>query len=106
MTPQFNVNERLVEARCKTLGQAVPIALHERIDALCDRVYDGRHARPSKRKMLAAVLLAAPENVDALVEMLAAYDRASVRDTLLDDANIEGDLIDFPTRQPGPRAAS
>jgi len=106
MAPQFSINERLVEARCKTLGQAVPIALHERIDALCDRVYNGGHERPSKRKMLAAVLLAAPEEADQLVTVLAAYDRATVKESLLADAKVEGDVVEFPVRAPGPRSAS
>lgn len=92
-----------MEADPKPLGQRVPEPLHERIEALCDRVYEAGHRRPAKADLVAALLLEASGNADALHRSLERYYAANVGDALLEDRRDEGDLIQFPERKPGPR---
>src|SRR5690349_2828418 len=100
---KFNTDERLREARTRVLGQAVPVPLHERIEALCDAVYEDGHERPTKLKMLSALILAAPTNPATLDELLRDYDRASVGDALVGEEKVSDNVVKFPKRKPGPR---
>lgn len=94
--------DRLLEASPKALGQRVPEPLHRRLIELCDAVYEaGEPRRPTKADMLAALILAAPEDPARLVEMLQAYGKARVRDAVL--SRPDGDLIEFAARTPGPK---
>jgi hypothetical protein len=104
MSPSYDRNERLIEADPKPLGQRVPNPLHERIEELCDLIYEAGHARPAKVKMLSALILSAPTDPTILDEMLRAYDGAKVADALVATEKAEGNLIQFPERKSGPRA--
>ena len=104
MSPSYDRNQRLTEADPKPLGQRIPNPLHERIDELCDAVYRARHARPTKVKMLAALLLAAPTDPAILVELLQSFDGATVGDALVAPERAEGNVIKFPERKSGPRS--
>src|SRR4051812_25033323 len=88
----------------KPLGQRVPEPLHERIEQLCDLVYDaGESHRPSKMEMLAAVLLGAPTEPDQLVDLVRRYGRATVKDAMVQPSVGSGEVIELPTRKSGPR---
>lgn len=100
----YRGDERLQETRLAALGQRIPEPLHERVNQLCQLVYDGGHERPTKVKMIAALLLAAEPDARKLAEALAAYDRAYVRDVLLGEHK-EAEIISLPTRRPGPHPA-
>ncbi len=102
-TLRLSVNDRLIEAEAKSLGQRIPEPLHRRLIELCDSVYDaGQPQRPTKADMLAALILAAPRRAEDLIELLSAYGRARVGDAILErDQN--ADVIDFARRTPGPR---
>lgn len=101
MAPQYNRDQRLSEADPKALGQRVPLPLHERIDELCDLLYDAKHARPTKVKMLAALVLAAPVDTTKLNQMLRRYDAATVADALVAGRAGKGKRVAFPERKPG-----
>jgi hypothetical protein len=102
MSRTFDIEARLEEVQARTLGVDMPIPLHERIDQLCDAVYSAGHARPSKKKMLAALVLASPIDGQELDAMVRAYDGAHVRDALAIDGPA-GDVVEFPNRRSGPR---
>jgi hypothetical protein len=102
-TLRLSVNDRLIEAEAKSLGQRIPEPLHRRLIELCDRVYDaGQPQRPTKADMLAALILAAPACAENLIELLNTYGRARVGDAIL-DRDEHADVIDFARRTPGPR---
>lgn len=105
MSPSYDRNQRLTEADPKPLGQRIPNPLHERIDELCDVVYQARHARPTKVRMLAAILLAAPTDPAILDELLRTYDGAIVGDALVEPERADGKVIQFPERKSGPRTS-
>jgi len=99
---RLRAGDRLLEADPKALGQRVPEPLHRRLLDLCDLVYEaGQPQRPTKADMLAALILAAPEDPGALVDLLQRYGRAQVRDALI--AVPEGEVVEFAERTSGPR---
>ncbi len=102
MSPKFDVGERLDEARERGVGVNMPVPLHERIDQLCELVYQAGLARPTKRKMLAALVLGSPTDANELDRLLRLYDQARVRDALATAAP-EGTIVEFPRRASGPR---
>lgn len=100
---EYDANARLIEADPKPLGQRVPEPLHARLIELCDLVYEaGEHHRPTKAEMVAALILAAPEDPARLVELLRGYGRARVADAPVGRSE-EGDVVVFPQRTSGPR---
>ncbi len=102
MTPRFDAELRLSEADPKTLGQRLPKPLHERIEELCDLLYAEGRARPSKVKMISALILSAPADVEALDQMVRAYDAAKVCDCPLIEPPEKSEVV-YPDRKPGPR---
>lgn len=105
MSPRFEVDERLDEVRQRGVGVEMPVPLHERVEQLCELMYEAGCARPSKRKMLAALVLGAPANAEELDRLVRAYDRARVRDALV-SVEPEGSIVAFPRRRSGPRPKS
>lgn len=98
----YNPGQRLCETNATALGQRVPEPLHARLAQLEQLVYDAGHQRPTKARLLAALVLAAPSNPVLLVDALAAYDRACVADALLGDHD-HGEVVSLPRRKPGPK---
>jgi hypothetical protein len=102
VSPKFDVSERLDEAKERGVGVNMPVPLHERIEQLCELVYEAGFARPTKRKMLAALVLGSPTEAKELDRLLRLYDQARVGDALVTAAP-QGNLVDFPRRVSGPR---
>lgn len=99
--PEYAPDDRLREAHQAGLGQRIPEPLHTRVDQLCDLVYDTGRERPGKAKMIAALLLAAEPDAVALTSALDNYDRARIRDALLDAS--DDAPVQLPARRSGPR---
>lgn len=108
MSPDFNPQQRLIEVRHKSLGQQVPEPLHERVEQLCDLVYEaGEAQRPSKMQMVAALLFGSPIEADELIDLLRRYGRATVADALVEStAPADASVIELPARKSGPRSPS
>lgn len=104
MSPNYDPDQRLTEADPKPLGQRIPNPLHERVDELCDAVYRAGNARPTKVRMLAALILAAPTDAETLDDLLRAFDGATVGDALVATDRAVGNVIQFPERKSGPRS--
>lgn len=105
MSPKFNLDDRLDAVEARNLGASIPTPLHERIDELCELVYGARYAKPPLKKMVAALVLAAPTDPQQLHEILTAYDGALVRDALI-SGRPKGAIVEFPRRKSGPRPRS
>jgi hypothetical protein len=104
MTHRFDPEVRLCEADPKTLGQRLPKPLHERIEELCELLYAAGKARPTKVKMLSALILGAPIDVDTLDQMLRTYDAAKVYDCPITKPS-KGSEVVYPDRTSGPRGS-
>jgi hypothetical protein len=103
--PDFIRDQRLREAPNSGLGQRIPEPLHDRVERLCDLVYEAGYERPTKARMIAALLLAAEANPERLAAALAAYDRATVGDALLEGESDRA-VVSLPQRRPGPRSVA
>lgn len=103
MPLRYELAKRLFEADPAALGQRVPRPLHERVEELCDLVYDAGNERPTKAKMISALLLAAPATVPELHKMLMRFEAATVRDAIVDRKRIKAKYVTYPERSPGPR---
>lgn len=106
MSPDFNPQQRLIEVRHKSLGQQVPEPLHERVEQLCDLVYDaGEAQRPSKMQMVAALLFGSPTDADELIDLVRRYGRATVAEAIVEStAAADSSVIKLPARKSGPRS--
>jgi hypothetical protein len=105
MSPKFDLEERLAEAKQRGVGVDMAVPLHERIEQLCELVYAAGSARPSKGKMFAALVLGSPTAPDELDGLLRAYDGARVRDALV-TSKPDATVVEFPHRRSGPRPKS
>lgn len=103
MSPRYKSQMRLHEADPKPLGQRVPKPLHERVEELCELLYAAGYSRPTKAKMVAALLLGAPTDPAVLSQLLHDYDAASVGACPLDPSKAESKTITYPERNSGPR---
>jgi hypothetical protein len=73
-----------------------------RFHSIADVLYGAGFERPSKKRILGALILNAPVDAGALEAAVKAYDRAVVRDCLVADA-ADDRVVQFPVRRPGPR---
>src|SRR4051794_27830854 len=102
MAYRCNPDDPLDETRERGVGVGMPIALHERIDELCNLMREAGYAKPSKKKMLSALVLGSPTDAEELDALVRAYDRARVKHALV-AATPKGNVVEFPTRSSGPR---
>ncbi len=86
----------------RSVGVDMSVPLHERLEELCELVHDGGYAWPSKKKMLAALVLGSTTSAEELDKLLRAYDRGRVGDALV-TSKPEGSVVEFPHRRSGPR---
>ena len=100
---RLNMSDRLIEAEPKkALGQRLPEPLHRRLLELCDLVYEsGQPQRPTKADLLGALILAAPEDPEVLIELLQRYGKADVRQAFVDSP--EDSVLELVERTSGPR---
>ena len=85
-------------------GAAVdwPVALHHRVDQLVELV-ESIGERPTRKELVAAVVLAAPEDAARLSKMLRTYRTAGTRDALVNAPSNEN-VVELRRRGPGPRS--
>jgi hypothetical protein len=106
MPVRYELAKRLLEADPAALGQRVPRPLHERVEELCDLVYEAGNERPTKAKMIGALILAAPPTVPELHKMLTRFEAATVRDAVVERKRIKAKHVTYPDRSSGPRRTS
>ncbi len=97
----FARDERLVRCEAKGASIAWPIPLDNLVDRLVE--LSDEFGQPTSRKeLVAAIVLAAPRDGEALSELLLAYRRASVADVGAKSSDTEN-VVSFEIRRPGPR---
>lgn len=89
---------------CEETSAAVEwaIPLHHRVDQLVTLAEDSGE-RTTRKELVAALVLAAPEDADELSRLLRAYRTSLARDALLAVPHGEN-VIELPRRGPGPRS--
>jgi hypothetical protein len=99
---RLDLAARLAEG--EETGAAIdwPVALHHRVDQLVE-LAEGVGERTSRKELVAAVVLAAPEEPERLSEMVRTYRTAFTRDALLNVPAGEN-VIELRRRGPGPRS--
>lgn len=86
------------------IGLALSDPISGRLSALVD-VADTAGARTNRKELVAALILAATPDADALAGLVTQYRTAYARDTWLVPARAPSVLV-FPARKPGPRGRS
>ena len=97
---------RLRECPDDQIGTSIPKPLNARLDALVARAHAAGE-NTSRREVIAALVLQAPEAPELLVEAVRAYRSATADEAIPagdDPANILGDRR--PRRGPRPRRAA
>jgi hypothetical protein len=102
VSPSFGVDQRLEEVKHRGVGVTMAEPLHERLEQLSDLMYEAGLQRPSKRRLLAALVLSSPTDPKALDELVRKYDGAVVGDAIL-HTELLGTVVEFPSRRSGPR---
>lgn len=97
---KFNADDRLNGPGGAPLGYLIHEALHRRIADLADLAEEESGRRPSKKEVLSALLLAAPEDGEELNSWIASYHKARVSDALIGNST-EAKVIDLPARRAG-----
>ena len=90
----------LAEAAAYQIGVAVPGPLSARLDALVRCVHNAGQ-QTNRKELLAALVLAAPENQDGLQKLLRSYRLATIADAFVADE--DPDTFLQPERPRGPR---
>lgn len=84
-----------------SVGLALSDPISRRLDTLTELV-EVVGERTNRKEMIAALILAAVPDGGELAALLRRYRTARVRDALLDPA-AAAELVEFPSRSPGPR---
>jgi hypothetical protein len=83
------------------INVSIPGPLNARLDALVE-LANGAGERTSRRELISALILAAPEDGPRLAKLVREYRLASVRDAVV-PGHDESLFLEPPRRRPGPR---
>ncbi len=83
------------------VGLGIPSPLSGRLDILVELANRGG-ARTSRKEVMAALILAAPETEEGLAELVRGYRLAAVKDALIPGED-EAPMLDPAPPGPGPR---
>jgi hypothetical protein len=95
----------LRETQERSIGVSVPILLSQRLDELV-RLTETAGARLYRKDLVAALLLAAPEDPEELLQLFLRYRKATAAEAAIGDAT-EGTVLKLERPKPGrrPRAS-
>ena len=97
-------NARLDECPLQQVNLGLPSPLNQRLNALVDMLYE---ERTTKRELVGALILAAPEDPTQLSSMIHSYRRARACDAGLSVSNAGGSqvkVLALHRGKPGPRS--
>jgi hypothetical protein len=95
-------DEFIVESEDRPVNFTWPWAIDQRLDMLVDRV--ARAQKTNRKELIAALVLAAPDDGKMLKEIIETYRDAVVREALPTSEPGEGDnVIVLEAHRPGPR---
>lgn len=92
--------DSLAAAAAFQIGVAIVGPLSARLDLLVQRAHDSGE-RTSRKELLAALILAAPENDEAISRLVRRYRRATIQDAFITGED-PAEILD-PVRPRGPR---
>jgi hypothetical protein len=100
-TDRLDLGEKLIEAEETNAAIDWPVAIHHRVDQLVSlAVAEGE--RTTRKELVAALVLGAPESGDDLGRLLRAYRKSVARDALLNVGRSEN-VVELRRPGPGPR---
>ena len=98
---RLDLGEKLIEAEETNAAIDWPVALHHRVDQLVSlAVSEGE--RTTRKELVAALVLAAPESGEELSLLLRTYRKAVARDALMNLDQGEN-VVELRRLGPGPR---
>lgn len=101
MSLPTQVDAQLSDLEERSVGLALSDPISQRLDALIE-LAEASGERTNRKELMAALILGAPPDGDALSGLLRRYRIARVRDALLArDESVSA--VVFPPRRPGPR---
>ena len=104
MTP--NPDDPLDKSQARQRTLKFPDVLSERLDKLCHLLTTkGKHGVIERKDLVAALIAAAPEELDDLNDLIAEYREKKVRDALV-GAEKDAKVIEFRPVKPGRRGAA
>jgi hypothetical protein len=95
------VDDQLSELEERGVGLALSDPISQRLDVLIERA-EATGERTNRKELIAALILGASPDGDALSSLLRRYRTARVRDTLLEHDESVSTVV-FRQRRPGPR---
>ncbi|SRR6266536_3297015 len=98
---QVRLDARLDSCKEKNAAVAWPLPVDRRLDELVESVREFGD-RTTRKELAAAIILATPDDPDALSDMLRSYRRATVRDALVAPIE-EANVVSIHRHKPGPR---
>jgi len=98
---EINPDEFLREAEERQVGVSLPIQISRRLDRLI-ALAEGGGLRVYRKDLVAALVLAAPEDSGELTELLLEFARAKNRDAMADDAR-GAEILQLERPKPGRR---
>lgn len=104
MTVDIDPSTRLVDCPPATLRGNIPAPISERLDALI-ALAEGAGAATSRGELLSALVLAAPESSDALLELWLRYRRSVARDAVIEGLD-PNRVLRYEKHRPGRRPRS
>lgn len=98
---QIDPDEPLRDAEERPIGVSIPVPLSRRLDALVERAASAG-PRVYRKDLVAALLLAAPEDPDDLADLVLRFGRAKARDASL-SGDQDGTVLELARPKPGRR---
>lgn len=97
-------DHRLRDCPERQAGMAWPIPVHARLDELVRIVRDEAGRDTSRKELVAALILSASTDPDALDAAVRRYRLATAREALVEpDLVDDGTVLQLPRPRPGPR---
>jgi hypothetical protein len=98
---RLDLSEKLIEAEETNAAVDWPVAIHHRVDELVAlAVAEGE--RTTRKELVAALVLAAPESGEDLGKLLRSYRKGVARDALINVSKGEN-VVELRRPGPGPR---
>lgn len=99
---RFDPDLLLRKAEERAIGVGIPLPLSRRLDALVEAAEEKSGSRVYRKDLVAALVLAASEDPQALADLVATYRTAKVRDAGLADVP-DANVLQLRPPAPGPR---
>lgn len=101
---EINPTRLLRQVEERAIGLQVPAPISKRLDLLVERA-EAAGLRVYRKDLIAALILAAPESSNDLMDLLVRYRRATAGDAAV-DSHATADVLSLDRARPGRRPRS